>query len=65
MMLKPATDKDLDKPRSLKVTIPTEFHLKLLALKVLEGKQLSETVTEALGEYFSKRELPPRTTFAP
>ncbi|MGQ0535727.1 MAG: hypothetical protein ACT4PT_06625, partial [Methanobacteriota archaeon] len=44
--------KDLDRVKEVKVRIPVTYHIKLHSMKVLTGKQISDTVTEALAEYF-------------
>ena len=38
--------------KELRVKIAVDYHLKLHALKLLRGKNLSEAVEEALGHYF-------------
>lgn len=43
---------DLDDSKTLKVSIPTAHHLRLHALKILEGRTISATVEEALDQYF-------------
>ena len=45
--------KNLDRVKEVKVRIPINYHIKLHSMKVLTGKQISDTVTEALQEYFS------------
>lgn len=40
----------------LRVRIPTDVHRQLLALKILRGVTLAETVVIALDRYFSERE---------
>lgn len=44
---KPALD-----AKELRVKIHVEYHLKLHALKLLRGKNMSEAVEEALDHYF-------------
>ncbi len=46
--------KDLDEQKTLKVTIPVGMHLRLHSLKILQGKNLSRTVEEALDAYFDE-----------
>lgn len=38
--------------RQTKVTIPYEQHIRLYAVKMLQGQPISETVTAALQRYF-------------
>lgn len=45
-------DKDLSEPKTLKVSLPARFHLKLHSLKILTGTTISSTVEEALVAYF-------------
>ena len=40
--------KNLDRVKEVKVRIPINYHIKLHSMKVLTGKQISDTVTEAL-----------------
>lgn len=47
------SDKDMDERREMKVQVPVRIRVKLHGLKILEGKNISETVTEALEEYLS------------
>lgn len=47
---------ELDRLRALKVKIPVRQHIQLRTLKVLTGKNLSQTVREALGRYFEDLE---------
>ncbi len=44
--------RDLDEPKTLKVTLPTKLHLQLHQLKILSGQNISDTVEEALESYF-------------
>lgn len=46
--------KNLEEPKTLKVTIPVGMHLRLHSLKILQGKNLSRTVEEALDAYFDE-----------
>ena len=39
--------------KEVKVKIPMSHHVRLHSMKVLTGKQISDTVTEALNEYFA------------
>lgn len=55
MLIKEADDdEDLERDKEVKVKIPVNYHIKLHSMKVLTGKQISEAVTEALGEYFER-----------
>lgn len=47
-----AHDDKLDEDRQLKVTVPTEVLIQLHSVKILTGKNMSEQVREALGDYF-------------
>jgi hypothetical protein len=42
--------------KEIKVRIPVSFHLKLHAFKVLKGKPISDTIVEALDQYFKAAE---------
>lgn len=46
--------RDLDEPKTLKVTLPTKLHLQLHQLKILSGQNISDTVEEALESYFDE-----------
>lgn len=46
--------RDLDEPKTLKVTLPTKLHLQLHQLKILSGQNISDTVEEALDAYFEE-----------
>lgn len=53
-----ATDADQSAERqSLKVKIPSDYHTKLHSIKVLTGKTISSTITEALREYLEEVEV--------
>lgn len=43
--------------QSLKVKIPSDYHTKLHSIKVLTGKTISSTITEALREYLEEVEV--------
>ncbi len=43
---------DTRESKELKVKIPVTHHIKLHSMKVLTGKQISETVRDALDAYF-------------
>ncbi len=45
-------DVDLSQPKTLKVRIPTKLHLQLHSVKILTGKNISDTVERALQTYF-------------
>lgn len=45
-------DLDLDQDTTLKVTIPAKLHLRLHQLKILTGTNISDTVANAVGEFF-------------
>lgn len=40
-------------PKELKAKIPVRLHLQLHSIKVLTGRPICETVTQALDEYFA------------
>jgi hypothetical protein len=44
--------KPIDRVKEVKVKIPLNYHIKLHSMKVLTGKAISDTVTEALEAYF-------------
>lgn len=46
--------KDLSEPKTLKVSLPARLHLKLHSLKILSGTTISDTVEQALEEYFEE-----------
>ena len=56
MLIEPK--KDLNRVKEVKVRIPVTYHIKLHSMKVLTGKQISDTVTEALAEYFGGMTTP-------
>jgi hypothetical protein len=39
--------------KDIKVKIPVRYHVQLHTLKILQGKSMSETLTEALEMYFA------------
>lgn len=43
---------EMDREKEVKIKIPLTYHVKLHSMKVLTGKQISDTVTEALEAYF-------------
>lgn len=46
------SDERLDETTEIKVKVPVRYQLALHELKVVTGKQISTTVTEAIEEYF-------------
>lgn len=48
------SDKDLDDTKQLKAKLPIRQHLQLHQIKILEGQNLSETVRQALDDYFDR-----------
>ena len=48
----------LDGDKEMKVRIAVRLHVQLHSLKILEGKPIQETVTEALEAYFRERVEP-------
>lgn len=46
---------DLGRMKEVKVMIPINQHIRLHSVKVLTGKPISNTVTEALDQYFQTR----------
>lgn len=57
MMIEPH-ENDKDALRELKVKVPITQHIRLHALKIRNGQQISETVQVALREYFARRTEP-------
>jgi hypothetical protein len=41
--------------KDLKVRLPVQYHMKLQTLKILKGKNMSESLCEALDMYFAER----------
>jgi len=41
--------------KDLKVRLPVHYHMKLQTLKILKGKNMSESLCEALDLYFEER----------
>lgn len=58
MMIKDAKPK-LGDSKELKVRIPAHQHLRLHAMRVMTGKQISQTMIEALDAYFAVAEPKP------
>lgn len=50
MIRQPATA--MPTTKEVKVRIPVQHHVRLHSMKVLTGKQISDTVSEALRAYF-------------
>jgi hypothetical protein len=48
-------DTDLSERKTVKVSIPAKLHLQLHTVKILKGKNISDTVEAALDEYFEGR----------
>jgi hypothetical protein len=51
--------KQMDRVKEVKVKIPINYHIKLHSMKVLTGKAISDTVTEALEAYFGHMKTGP------
>lgn len=43
--------------KDLKVRLPVHYHMKLQTLKILKGKNMSDSLCEALDLYFTQRGL--------
>lgn len=41
--------------KDLKVRLPVAYHMKLQTLKILKGKNMSDSLCEALDMYFAER----------
>jgi len=50
--------RNLERVKEVKVKIPINYHIKLHSMKVLTGKAISDTVTEALDAYFLQMRAP-------
>lgn len=48
-------DADLSERKTLKVSLPAKLHLQLHTVKILKGRNISDTVETALEEYFEDR----------
>ena len=46
---------DTHRSKEVKVVIPVDHLVRLHSMKVLTGKHISDTVTEALNEYFARQ----------
>jgi hypothetical protein len=51
--------KPVESVKEVKVKIPINYHIKLHSMKVLTGKAISDTVTEALEAYFGHMKSAP------
>lgn len=51
--------------KDLKVRLPVQYHMKLQTLKILKGKNMSDSLCEALDLYFTERgiQLPNMSAF--
>lgn len=56
MNIETQVDADMDEEKTLKVTIPKRMHLKLHSVKILTGRNISETVEEAVQAFFDEHE---------
>lgn len=52
------TEQRLDEETEIKVKVPKRYQLALHELKVVTGKQISTTVTEAIEMYFRELDVP-------
>lgn len=43
--------------KDLKVRLPTSYHMKLQTLKILKGKNMSDSLCEALDMYFTEHRV--------
>lgn len=59
--IKVAPPSGVDELHELRVRIPVDLHRQLLSLKVLRGRSLAETVSQALDMYFTQVKAPPPT----
>lgn len=46
---------DVQMMKDLKVRLPVHYHMKLQTLKILKGKNMSDSLCEALDLYFQER----------
>ncbi len=53
-MIRTDETKDLDEPKTMKISLPARLHVKLHSLKILGGVTISETVEEAIVGYFER-----------
>lgn len=54
MVISEDEDRDLDRTKPLKVSVPLRQHIELHKLKILTGKNMSETVQDALEMYLAE-----------
>ncbi|MEA3200547.1 MAG: hypothetical protein QOE90_1975 [Thermoplasmata archaeon] len=45
---------DTEMTKDLKVRLPMQYHMKLQTLKILKGKNMSDSLCEALDAYFAQ-----------
>lgn len=50
----PTPDHDMSEPKTLKITLPARLHLRLHSVKILTGTTISDTVKQALAEFFEE-----------
>jgi len=48
-------DRELSERKTLKVSLPAKLHLQLHTVKILKGRNISDTVENALDEFFEDR----------
>lgn len=48
-------EEQLETTKDLKVRLPVAYHMKLQTLKILKGKNMSDSLCEALDMYFAER----------
>lgn len=46
---------DTQMMKDLKVRLPVHYHMRLQTLKILKGKNMSDSLCEALDMYFAER----------
>lgn len=49
--------KDLDEMKRVKAKIPVRQHLQLQRIKILAGQNISETIQDALDDYFEEARM--------
>lgn len=54
-----------DMMKDLKVRLPVHYHMKLQTLKILKGKNMSDSLCEALDMYFAERNVKTAWVLAP
>ena len=50
--------RETNRSKEVKVVIPVDHLVRLHSMKVLTGKHISDTVTEALDAYFARQNAP-------